>query len=67
MITLAQDAALLTPTCPEVALGLFQELLHEIARVRYYPPKVPRRSVPRVSKQPMNTWRLDKTQRMGKT
>lgn len=67
MITLAQDAALLTPTCPEVAVGLFQELLHEIARVRYYPPKVPRRSVPRVSKQPMNTWRLDKTQRMGKT
>ncbi len=35
MITLANDAALLTPSCPEVALGIFQELLHEIARVRY--------------------------------
>ena len=67
MLTLAKDAALLTPTCPEVALGIFQELLHEIARVQDYPPKVPRRSVPRVSKQPMNKWRLEKTHRMGKT
>ena len=66
IITLANDAALLTPTCPEVALGIFQELLHEIERVRYYPPKVPRPSAPRVSKQPVNKWRLEKTQRMRK-
>ncbi len=67
MITLASEAALLTPTCPEVALGIFQELLREIERVRSYPPKVPRPSAPRVSKQPMNTWRSEKSQRMGKT
>ena len=67
IITLASEAALLTPTCPEVALGIFQELLREIERVRYYPPKVPRPSAPRVSKQPMNKWRSDKSQRMGKT
>ena len=67
IITLASEAALLTPTCPDVALGIFQELLLEIERVRYYPPKVPRRSAPRVSKQPMNRWRLEKSQRMGKT
>jgi len=67
IITLASDAALLTPTCPDVALGIFQELLREIERVRYYPPKVPRPSAPRVSKQPMNTWRSEKSQRMGKT
>jgi hypothetical protein len=67
IITLASEAALLTPTCPDVALGIFQELLREIARVRYYPPKVPRPSAPRVSKQPMNKWRSEKSQRMGKT
>ncbi len=67
IITLASEAAVLTPTCPDVALGIFQELLHEIARVQYYPPKVPRRSAPRVSKQPMNKWRSEKSQRMGKT
>ena len=67
IITLASEAALLTPTCPDVALGIFQELLREIERVRYYPPKVPRPSAPRVSKQPMNTWRSEKSQRMGKT
>ncbi len=67
IITLASEAALLTPTCPDIALGIFQELLREIQRVRYYPPKVPRPSAPRVSKQPMNTWRSEKSQRMGKT
>jgi hypothetical protein len=66
IITLASEAALLTPTCPDVALGIFQELLREIERVRYYPPKVPRPSAPRVSKQPVNKWRLEKTQRMRK-
>ncbi len=67
IITLASEAALLTPVCPDVALGIFQELLREITRVRYYRPKVPRPSRPRVSKQPVNKWRLEKTQRMGKT
>ena len=67
IITLASEAALLTPACPDVALDIFQELLREIERVRYYPPKVPRPSAPRISKQPMNKWRSKKSQRMGKT
>ena len=66
IITLASEAALLTPTCPDVALGIFQELLREIARVRYYRPKVPRPSAPRLSKHPVNKWRLEKTQRMAR-
>ena len=66
MITLASEAALLTPTCPDVALAIFQELLREIARVQYYPPKVPRPSAPRISKQPMNKWRREKTHRMAR-
>lgn len=66
VLTLASEAALLTPTCPDVALGIFQELLREIARVRYYRPKVPSRSAPRISKQPVNKWQLEKTQRMAR-
>jgi len=66
IITLASEAALLTPRCPDVALGIFQELLREIARVRYYRPKVPRPSAPRLSKHPVNKWRLEKTQRMAR-
>ena len=46
IITLASEAALLAPTCPDVALSIFQELLREIERVRYYPPKMPRPSAP---------------------
>ena len=66
IITLASEAALLTPRCPDVALDIFQELLREIARVRYYRPKVPRPSAPRLSKHPVNKWRLEKTQRMAR-
>ncbi len=46
ILTLASEAALLAPTYPDVALGIFQELLREIERVRYYPPKMPRPSAP---------------------
>lgn len=65
MITLASEAALLTPQCPELALVIFSELLHEIARVRYYRPQTPRPSPPRVSKKPANKWQIDKTKRMS--
>ncbi len=64
MITLASEAALLTPQCPELALRIFDELLREIARVRYYRPKTIRPSPPRVSKKPVNKWQLDKTKRL---
>lgn len=65
MITLASEAAILTPQCPEVALRIFDELLREIARVRYYRPQTIRPSPPRVSKKPVNKWQLDKTKRLA--
>lgn len=65
MITLAQEAAVLAPRCPELALMIFSELLKEIARVRYYPPKTPRLPQPRVSKKPINKWQVDKAKRMA--
>jgi hypothetical protein len=65
MITLAEEAFVLTPKCPELALVIFSELLHEIARVRYYRPQTPRPSQPRVCKKPVNKWLLEKTKRLA--
>lgn len=65
IITLAEEAFVLTPQCPERALILFTELLKEISRVRYYRPKQPRHPQPRVSKKPINKWQVDKNKRMS--
>jgi len=56
ILTLAQEAAVLVPETPEQALGIFTELLQEIARVKYYPPAEPRPSQPRINKHPVNKW-----------
>jgi hypothetical protein len=56
ILTLAAEAALLMPNDPEQGLGIFQELLQELARVKYYPPKTPRPSQPRINKHPVNKW-----------
>ncbi|MBK8538067.1 MAG: hypothetical protein IPL59_25040 [Candidatus Competibacteraceae bacterium] len=64
VITLAEEAFVLTPKCPERALMIFTELLNESARVRYYRPKIPRPSQPRVSKKTINKGQVDKAKRM---
>lgn len=64
-ISLAMDVALLTAKAPEVALQIFQELLVEIYRVKYYKPKQPRKPYPRVSRKPINKWRQDKAKKMS--
>ncbi len=65
MITLAEEAFVLTPRCPQQALTIFRELLDEIARVRYYPPRTPRPPQPRVSKRPISKWQVDKAKRIA--
>jgi len=65
IISLAQEAAVLTPDDPEVAVQIFGEILEEIARVKYYKPKKTRRPPPRVSKKPINKWQQDKAKRMA--
>jgi len=65
MLTLADEAALLAPLRPELALAIFGEVLDEIARVLYYPPKTPRPPQPRVSKKPVSKWQVDKGKRMA--
>ena len=65
VVTLARDAAILAPSNPRKALGIFEELLQEIARVKYYPPKNTRPAAPRISKAAKNKWvtRRQKAQR----
>jgi hypothetical protein len=65
LINLAQEAAVLTPHDPALALSSFRELLHEMARVLYDRPKVPRPSPPRVCKKPLNKWQVDRAKRMA--
>jgi Transposase DDE domain len=64
IITVATEAAVLTPHCPALALVIFAELLNEIARVRYYPPKTTRTPQPRVSRQPISKWQISKAKRL---
>ncbi|MCP4104651.1 MAG: IS4 family transposase [Desulfobacteraceae bacterium] len=54
VMTLASEAAVLVPDDPEKAAEIFNEILSEIARVKYYRPKIPRPSQPRVCKKPLN-------------
>lgn len=63
VISLALDAAVLTASNPEVAARIFKEILEEMERVKYYKPKIPRKSQPRVSNKPINKWQQDKTKR----
>lgn len=56
VMTLAKEAAVLVPDDPEKAVEIFFEILREIKRVRYYRPKSPKPSQPRVTKKPPNKW-----------
>jgi len=56
IMALAAEAAMLVPDDPERAVEIFAEILQAISRVKYYRPKTPRPSQPRVTKRPPNKW-----------
>jgi hypothetical protein len=56
IMTLAAEAAVLAPDDPDKAVEIFSEILAAISRVKYYRPKRPRASKPRVTKSPPNKW-----------
>jgi hypothetical protein len=56
VISFALDAALLTPVCPNVAINHFMKLLDRIAKIKYYRPKKPRKTYPRITKSASNKW-----------
>ena len=56
VMTLASEAAILVPDDPQTAAAIFEEILDGIARVKYYRPKAPRPSQPRVTKKAPSKW-----------
>ncbi|MFC1839728.1 transposase [Thermodesulfobacteriota bacterium] len=64
VITIAYDAAALTPDDPAKAIKIFKELLHEIARVKYYVSQKKRPSQPRITKRKINRWSVARQRKM---
>ncbi|MDO8721196.1 MAG: hypothetical protein Q7J31_03100 [Syntrophales bacterium] len=64
-MTLATEAAVLTADDPEQAIEIFQSILQEIYRVKYYRPKLSRPSRPRVTKKSLNRWVFAKIQKLA--
>lgn len=67
IITLAENAAVLTAANPRHAYQVFTEIVAELKRVQYYRPNRPRPSQPRLSKTPQNKWRDSKKRKMGES
>lgn len=65
IMTLASEAAVLAAEEPEKSIQIFETILEEIRRVKYYRPKVPRSSRPRVTKKPLNKWADSKRRRVA--
>jgi len=64
IMALGQDIAMLAADDPLRALERFSELLEQIGRVKYYRPKNPRPSAPRVTKRKINKWIKGRADRM---
>jgi hypothetical protein len=64
IMTLASEAAILAADDPERALEIFDSILKEISRVKYYRPKSPRPSPPRVTKRRLGKWAISKTKKV---
>jgi len=56
IMTIASDMAVFVSKDPLLTVEIFEEILTEIRRVRYYWAKKPRPSQPRVCKRPLNKW-----------
>ena len=67
VMTLAAEAAILAPDDPDKAVEIFSEILAAISRVKYYRPKRPRASQPRVTKRPNNKWCSGRREKLEKS
>lgn len=66
IMTLAAEAAILVPDDPQRAIQIFSEILNAISRVKYYRPKFPRLTQPRVTKRPPNKWCVGRRKKLEK-
>ncbi len=67
IMTLAGEAAVLAPDDPDKAVAILSEILAAISRVKYYRPKRPRVSQPRVTKRPNNKWCSGRREKLEKS
>lgn len=67
VMTVASETAVLAADDPDRAIQIFQDILKEIRRVKYYRPKTPRPSQPRVTKRSENKWGHSKTRKGAST
>ena len=67
VLTLASDAALLVSDNHESAIKIFDEVLADISRVKYYRPQKRRPSQLRVNKSPVNKWNANKIKKLAAT
>ncbi len=65
IMTLAAEAAVLTADDPEKSIEIFRSILHNIYRVKYYRPKLPRPGQPRVTKKSLNRWVFKKIRNLA--
>jgi hypothetical protein len=63
LLKLSMDACVLVSDDPVQTIKIFNEILNEISRVKYYKPKNPRPPQPRVNKSPLNKWKQGKTKK----
>jgi hypothetical protein len=61
----AREAAILVAMDPGKALIVFQELLDDIRRVKYYRPKNRRTAKPRVNKGSLNKWQEGRSEKLA--
>jgi hypothetical protein len=64
IMTLASEAAALASNDPERALVIFDDILKDISRVKYYRPKHPRPPQPRVTKRSPGKWATSKQRKL---
>jgi hypothetical protein len=64
IMTLASEAAALASQDPERAVEIFDGILQDISRVKYYRPKHPRSPQPRVTKRSPGKWGISKKRKL---
>jgi Transposase DDE domain len=65
IMALASEVAVLARDDPQKVAQIFTEIIEEISRVKYYRPKSPRPSPPRVTKAAPNRWCYEKRKKLA--
>jgi len=64
IVTMASAAAVLVSTDPEKSAALFSKIITKIKAIKYYRPKKPKPTQPRINRGPKNKWQKFRSQIM---